>query len=206
MIRRSHGFTIIEMVIVIVVIGTLTTIAVTLFTHTTTSARDKARENDTRAWASTFELYRSRYNTYPALPTADGAAGAQYLCLGPFSSTNNKCVQYTGTSSQYIDATAAPTAALLSAVPKIGSTPSDSGPAVKNKIAGLIAWLTQSTNGTTGAITITANFIDFFELDCPGGFTNVTVNSDPTLTSLFNGISGQAKACSLTKSFTFVPN
>lgn len=203
--RRQRGFTVIELLIVIVVIGILAGIVVTVWSTTGAYARDKARETDVRTWAATFDTYKSRFAVYPALPTADGTAGAQYLCLGSFSSTSNKCVQYGGSSTQYLDATATAAAAIATNVAKVGSTPINSGVAIKSKVVGPFVWLTQSTDGSA-TVTVTAKFINFFEQNCPSDFTDETSNSDTTLAALFSGISGTAKACSLTKTTTYNPN
>lgn len=206
MIQKQRGFTIVELLIVIIVIGILTGISATVWVSAGIGARDSARENDARTWAGTYEVYRSRFGVYPVLPTADGAAGAQYVCLGSFSTTGNKCVQYnSGSASKYIDATASATTTMLANIAKVGSVPANGGPTVATKLAGPFLWISQATNGGTGAITDTAYFINFFETNCPSGFTDLTASADPTLAALFAGISN-TKACGLQKTYTYTPS
>ena len=202
--RLQRGLTVIELLVVIVVIGILAGIIVTVYSTTGSAIRNKARETDVRTWAAAFETYKARFSVYPALPTGDGALNAQYLCLGSFTATSSKCVQYGGAVTKYLDATSSATTTMLTNVAKNGTTPVNSGAVVKSAAVGPFLWISQTD--TSGTKNVTAKFIDFFENSCPSSFTDETSNSDATLVLLFAGLPSGAKACSLTQTFTYTPS
>ena len=63
--HKSKGFTIVELLIVIVVIGILATLVIVTFTGIKEKARDSKRKNDINAIAAALETYNSDKNTYP---------------------------------------------------------------------------------------------------------------------------------------------
>ncbi|MDB5183963.1 MAG: exported protein of unknown function [Candidatus Saccharibacteria bacterium] len=199
--RSQHGFTVVELLIVIIVLGILVGISVTAWVGAGASSRDKAREIDVRAWSSTFDNYKGRFGVYPAVPLNDGTPFS--ACLGSFSATNNKCVASAGGSGTYIDATLSDSTNIVANVSKIAASPVNGGPVIGNagKITGPFVYMTQVTTG--GSIAVTAKIIDFFEGSCPTGFTNETGTG--TFSTLFGAL-GSAKACSLIKTFTYNPN
>lgn len=72
--HKSKGFTIVELLIVIVVIGILATLVIVTFTGIKEKARDSKRKNDINAIAAALETYNSDKNTYPTLAhLTDGA-------------------------------------------------------------------------------------------------------------------------------------
>jgi len=206
--HRHYGFTLPELLAIIVVIGILAGIVSVVWSGAATNSRNKAREADTRNWAGAFETYKSRYVVYPALPTADGTAGAQYICLGNFSKTSNKCGKYTsGTAGQYLSASASAATAILTGVAKTGKAPINTSPIVKNNYIGPFLWTYQSTNSGTGDITVTAKFINYFDKSCPSDFEDLTATSDTNLAKLFNGLSvAGGKACGFSKTLVYNPN
>ncbi len=73
--RNQPGFTIVELLIVIVVIGILAAISVVAYNGVQTRANNTSRHNEFLNWVEQYELYRAYNNTYPNMP--DGG-----YCLG----------------------------------------------------------------------------------------------------------------------------
>lgn len=65
--NKSKGFTIVELLIVIVVIGILATLVIVTFTGIQQKARDSKRKTDVGAVQAALESYYSSNNTYPTL-------------------------------------------------------------------------------------------------------------------------------------------
>ncbi len=204
--HRRYGFTVPELLIVIVTLGILAGIVGVIWSGAVTSSRNKAREMDTRSWASTFDTYKGRFIAYPVMPTTDGAANAIYYCLGDFTATSGKCGKYASAASdEYLNASAA--TAVTTGVAKIGAVPKNSGPVIGNNFVGPFVWMSQSTNSGTGDITVTARFIDYFDNTCPSDFEDLTSSSDTKLAKLFTNLTlAKGKACGLKKTLVYNPN
>ncbi len=68
-IRKSKGFTLVELLIVISIIGVLTTLLMANFIGVRQRARDAQRKSDLRQIQSAMELFRSDQGSYPtAIP------------------------------------------------------------------------------------------------------------------------------------------
>ena len=65
--RKESGFTIIELLIVIIVIGILATLVITTFSGIQRNARNRTREADINALHSQIEYYYGQNGTYPTL-------------------------------------------------------------------------------------------------------------------------------------------
>jgi prepilin-type N-terminal cleavage/methylation domain-containing protein len=65
--NKSKGFTIVELLIVIVVIGILATLVIVTFTGIQQKARDSKRKTDIAAVQAALESYYSSNNTYPTM-------------------------------------------------------------------------------------------------------------------------------------------
>ena len=65
--RKQSGFTIVELLIVIVVIGILAAIIITTFTGVQKKARDADRKSDINAIYSQVEVYFAQNSKYPTL-------------------------------------------------------------------------------------------------------------------------------------------
>jgi len=61
----SRGFTIVELLIVIVVIGILAAITIVAFNGVQTKARDAERATEVRALQTAFEMYKTENGFYP---------------------------------------------------------------------------------------------------------------------------------------------
>ncbi len=71
--RKQQGFTIIELLIVIIVIGILATLVITTFSGIQRNARNRAREADLNALHSQVEYYYGQNGKYPSLANMNDA-------------------------------------------------------------------------------------------------------------------------------------
>jgi prepilin-type N-terminal cleavage/methylation domain-containing protein len=80
--RASRGFTLVELLIVIIIIGTLAAVAIPQFGDASADAKTAALDQNLACVRSAIELYQYQHdNTYPGKiathqATADGAAGS----------------------------------------------------------------------------------------------------------------------------------
>ncbi len=81
---KQSGFTIVELLIVIVVIGILATLVITTFTGIQQKARNTGRETDINALQGQLEAYFAQTGKYPTL------ADVQDVAAGGFVKTNMK--------------------------------------------------------------------------------------------------------------------
>lgn len=73
--KRKEGFTIVELLIVIVVIGILALITITTFTGVTAKARNTERQADVKAIHGQLEAFRAEKGYYPTLAHMNDYAG-----------------------------------------------------------------------------------------------------------------------------------
>lgn len=71
--RKERGFTIIELLIVIIVIGILATLVITTFSGIQRNARNRTREADINALHSQLEYYYGQNGNYPTLAELNDA-------------------------------------------------------------------------------------------------------------------------------------
>ena len=74
-----RGFTIVELLIVIVVIGILAAIVIVTYNGIQQKAWNVARMSELREWDTSFSLYKAVNSTYPPSPNLDAQ---DYYCLG----------------------------------------------------------------------------------------------------------------------------
>ena len=84
--RSQRGFTLVELMIVVAVIGVLATIAVPLYTNMMGRARIAKAQADLRAIASAATIYQAHMGSIPAAVTdlTQTTTNAQNLTAGPF--------------------------------------------------------------------------------------------------------------------------
>lgn len=110
--KKNRGFTLIEILVVVTIIGLLTLTAVVTYGAFLKQSRDAKRKADLSQIASAVEMYRSNNDTYPAT-IAEGASlcdpagcpptGSKYLekfPSDPKSSSSYK-YYYSGSTSDY---------------------------------------------------------------------------------------------------------
>ena len=89
---RSKGFTLVEILIVVIILGILAAIVIPQFTEASNDARESALRSDLQTVRSQLELYKVQHlDTYPAaatfvtqLTTKTTTAGAAGGTLGPY--------------------------------------------------------------------------------------------------------------------------
>jgi prepilin-type N-terminal cleavage/methylation domain-containing protein len=72
-IKKQSGFTIVELLIVIVVIGILAALVITTFTGIQQKARDTERQTDIKAIYGQVEAYYAQNGKYPTLANVNDA-------------------------------------------------------------------------------------------------------------------------------------
>ncbi|MDB5168094.1 MAG: exported protein of unknown function [Candidatus Saccharibacteria bacterium] len=76
--KPSRGFTIIELLIVIVVVGILASITIVAFNGIQTKAANMSKTNEAVAWKKLLEVYKATYDSYPPVPIADYCLGSGF--------------------------------------------------------------------------------------------------------------------------------
>lgn len=114
---KLQGFTIVELLIVIVVIGILAAITVAAFNGVQTRAQNTARINEIKNWHRAFETYKAQEGNYPTMPDGGYCLGVGFLQSGGVG----KCRDYqTSSATAYLESDAAP---LLAELRKVSSIP-----------------------------------------------------------------------------------
>lgn len=96
-LRKQGGFTLLELLIVIVIIGILALLIIPNITSAPKKARDTQRKTDLRAIQKGLEEYYVSYNVYPAVLTqlSDGSTGIPIIKTIPTDPNHNSTTPYT---------------------------------------------------------------------------------------------------------------
>ncbi len=94
--KNSKGFTFIEILVVITIIGLLTTIAVISYSAFLKQSRNAKRKADLEQIRSALEMYRSNEDTYPVgnLSVLSGTLTTTYIQTLPTDPKNPSYVYY----------------------------------------------------------------------------------------------------------------
>ncbi len=145
--KRQDGFTIVELLIVIVVIGILAAIVITTYSGIQAKARNAKRQTDLNSVQTNLEAYFSTNGHYPSFTDLNSptwiAANMKSLDLTALLDPSATCVQSSTTNCLVNDATA-PTAAGNYDYYPVDSTGSSSG--------------CETTDTTCTAYTLTATY------------------------------------------------
>jgi type II secretory pathway pseudopilin PulG len=208
----QRGFTVIELLIIVLTVAVLTTIVVSGWQQANKSAKNKARETDAREWAGAFDVYKGRFGAWPILPDNSNMISA---CLGRFdTTTNNKCDQYTsGSGANVIDATDVPSQTILTEIAKAGSVPTNGGGIINDGTRGAVGpfvYMHQTGPDANGDVTVNGAFIAFFEgTTCPTDFylpSALPSGSDPSLNAKLTSLPNGVIACALPRTTTYNSN
>lgn len=91
---KLQGFTIVELLIVIVVIGILAAIVIVAYNGITVRADRTAATNELKVWSRLFETYRAQYGDLPALANGNYCLGTGFptgycrYAIGPNASSH----------------------------------------------------------------------------------------------------------------------
>ena len=209
--NNRSGFTFMELLVAIVVIGILVSIVLVNWSGVIFSTGDKAREQDVRQWSSAYDVYKTRFGGYPILPTGDTPSGDVTACLGSFAASpyNHKCGMYNGSTEQYINDSGS--SAMLDAIKKISNAnkyPENSGPAINSMLVGPIVYVKQTTSGTPAIVTVTTELIGFFQTtECSSmdDFTDISSSLPTSISSIVSTLPSDTtvKTCAIIKTLSY---
>lgn len=160
--QSRSGFTIVELLIVVVVIAILAAITIVSYNGITTRAENASRADELLSWRTAFIAYKGTNGTYPVM--SDTAAG---YCLGT-DFPNGKCRDYTlavGVAT-YAEAASAPLVTELQTISKMSGgsrkgVSSHVGPYVEygaNQTNIVLRTFLQGGSGTCQSFGLTHNY------------------------------------------------
>ena len=96
--KKYQGFTLIEILIAVAIIGILSTITFAVFSTSREIARDNVRKTDLKNLQVAIELYKAQYGRYPDSCNGDlawsGQDSASFACPTPITSVIAGCNGY----------------------------------------------------------------------------------------------------------------
>lgn len=197
---NQRGFSIPEIITIIVLIGIIVTVGIFSWGGVQTWSQNKARETEVQQWANSFEIYKSRFSYYPGMPdlAASNGTNVAYYCLGEFSTTSNKCGEFTSpTTTKYrlavgaSDPNSIAAESIRTELAKVGNTPVNAAPSIDNLYIGPYVAFDKT------ATTITAKFIGIFKgSTCP---SELTAEASPPMATSISGII----SCKISKTLTY---
>ena len=151
--KASGGFTIVELLIVIVVIGILAAIVVVAYNGVQKSAQTGSITSELKQWEKLFMAYKSINGSYPspaAAPLTDGGPGGSvlnYYCLGtgfPPVSGTNYCFHVNSTSVWRVAESTG--ASLIAQLSTVGTPPQNSKKYTYGTVVGPVLVYNSATN------------------------------------------------------------
>ena len=155
MFKKAAGFTIVELLIVIVVIGILAAIVIVSYNGITDNAKKAGAISELRQWQKLYDAYKATYGSYPAM--ADGN-----YCLGT-GFPGGYCGYLIAPSIySFAESTGTP---IMTELTKVGTPPKGSSKYVVDSNAG--PWITY-----TSTQIMFQTVIKGAVSDCPSGTVN----------------------------------
>ncbi len=102
--HKKLGFTIVELLIVVVVIAILAAITIVAYTGIQNRAHDSAVQNDMKQFATILEIYKTDNGTYPSLYGLTPSMGIKLTkaSYGRDGQSRNASYCFNATTGQYI--------------------------------------------------------------------------------------------------------
>lgn len=150
---KNSGFTIVELLIVIVVIGILAALVISTYSGVQARANNAARYTEINSWRQLLDSYKALNGNYPSMP--DGG-----YCLGT-GFPNGKCRDYTANNANTY--TEANSTALMTQLKTVGSLPGSSHSPVNGTVGPYITY-------GSGFFELTGVF-NGKSTDCPSGLS-----------------------------------
>ena len=172
----DYGFTIVELLIVIVVIGILAAIVITTYNGIQTRAQNSARVNEMKAWQRLLEVYKAQYGSLPDVPAIAGEDSPKERCLGTGFPTHAgggnvprcRSINVTNPATSNLESDGQGITNALSSVGRIPSSPK----VAIGLVVGPYVTITPAPPAAAAQWTITGIFNgDNSAPDCPAGTT-----------------------------------
>jgi len=167
--KTISGFTVVELLIIITVIGILAAISVVAYNGIQKSSRNATRLAELKGWQKTFQTYKSRNGTYPDVTATDYCLGSDF----PVGYNGEKrCRNYT-LSNASISYKESDNAAFMTALGSVGLPAVTGG---KIPVADLVGPYVDYWGKDWGGYLV--GVFEGGNGDCPKGLNQEYVDSD----------------------------